>query len=164
MKKNLLFSLYVISLFTMSCSKNNRTQGENEIFVDFKSDKPMVVKGPEDLFNYSDYIDSIAYVPLETTDDCLMGDVGDILFVNNKIFLRDSNTIFIFSGILLYITTTLLAQDFFMRIYVQFFSLSLKTPCLPSSHVTLTLGQLRSTQRAASSHGKSLQPRKHPLV
>lgn len=97
MKKNLLFSLYVISLFTMSCSKNNRTQGENEIFVDFKSDKPMVVKGPEDLFNYSDYIDSVAYVPLETTDDCLMGDVGDILFVNNKIFLRDRNTIFIFS-------------------------------------------------------------------
>lgn len=97
MKKNLLFSLYVISLFTMSCSKNNRTQGENEIFVDFKSDKPMVVKGPEDLFNYSDYIDSVAYVPLETTDDCLMGDVRDILFVNNKIFLRDRNTIFIFS-------------------------------------------------------------------
>ena len=88
MKKNLLLILSVISLFAISCSKNNRTQGENEIFVDFKSDKPMVVKGPEDLFNYSDYIDSVAYVPLETTDDCLMGDVGDILFVNNGMFYK----------------------------------------------------------------------------
>ena len=57
----------------------------------------MVVIGRNDLFNYSDYIDSVAYVPLETTDDCLVGEVRNILFVNNKIFISDRKTIFIFS-------------------------------------------------------------------
>ena len=47
---------------------------------------------------------------------------------------------------------------------VSTFSSSLKTSCSPSSHVTLTLGQLRITQRTFSSHGKPLQPRKQPCV
>lgn len=84
-------------LVTVSCSDKKPAPGNNEIFVDFKSESPMVVNGPEDIFNYSDYIDSVVYVPLETSDECLIGEISDMHFVNDRIFVKSGFSIFIFS-------------------------------------------------------------------
>lgn len=92
-KKLMIYSLLFIAV---SCSTNIAGTNEKEIFVDFENDSLFVIKSMEDLFNYSDYLDSAVYVPLETSDNCLIGDVEDIHFVNNKIFLSDKKNIYVF--------------------------------------------------------------------
>ena len=95
--KLLSLNLAMMLLVAVSCSDKKSAPDSNEIFVDFKSESPMVINGPEDNFNYSDYIDSVVYVPLETTDDCLVGEVTDMHFVNDRIFVKSGlYSIFIF--------------------------------------------------------------------
>ena len=97
MKNQLTITLTLLLFLAVSCSYNKPAPGSNEIFVDFKSESPMVVNGPEDIFNYSDYIDSVVYVPLETSDECLVGEISDMHFVNDRIFVKSGFSIFIFS-------------------------------------------------------------------
>ena len=96
MKNQLTITLTLLLFLAVSCSYNKPAPGSNEIFVDFKSESPMVVNGPEDIFNYSDYIDSVVYVPLETSDECLVGEISDMHFVNDRIFVKSGFSIFIF--------------------------------------------------------------------
>ena len=95
--KLLSLNLAMMLLVAVSCSDKKSAPDSNEIFVDFKSESPMVVNGPEDIFNYSDYIDSVVYVPLETSDECLVGEISDMHFVNDRIFVKSRFSIFIFS-------------------------------------------------------------------
>ena len=97
MKNQLTITLTLLLFLAVSCSHNKPAPGSNEIFVDFKSESPMIVNGPEDIFNYSDYIDSVVYVPLETADECLVGEISDMHFVNDRIFVKSGFSIFIFS-------------------------------------------------------------------
>lgn len=94
--KLLSLNLAMMLLVAVSCSDKKSAPDSNEIFVDFKSESPMVINSPEDNFNYSDYIDSVVYVPLETTDDCLVGEFTDMHFVNDRIFVKSGFSIFIF--------------------------------------------------------------------
>ena len=61
MKNQLTITLTLLLFLAVSCSYNKPAPGSNEIFVDFKSESPMVVNGPEDIFYYSDYIDSVVH-------------------------------------------------------------------------------------------------------
>lgn len=56
--KLLSLNLAMMLLVAVSCSDKKSAPDSNEIFVDFKSESPMVINGPEDNFNYSDYIGS----------------------------------------------------------------------------------------------------------
>lgn len=93
-KKLMIYSLLFIAV---SCSNKIAGHNENEIFVDFESDSSFVIKSMDDLFNYSDYLDSAIYVPLETSNNCLIGEVEDIHFVNEKIYLSDKKNIYVFA-------------------------------------------------------------------
>lgn len=78
-------------LLLLSCSHEEKTTGDNVIFVDYENDKQDIV------FNYSDFLDSVKYVPLETTDSCLIGNIKDIHFVNNQFYVSDNRSVFVFS-------------------------------------------------------------------
>lgn len=78
-------------LFLLSCSREEIVPGDSVIYVDYENDKQ------DEIFNYSDYLDSVKYVPLETTDSCLVGNVRDIHFVNDQFYISDNKTVFVFS-------------------------------------------------------------------
>ena len=81
---------------TVACSTNNRSLCEKEIFVDFNDDSQPVINSVDDLFNYSNYIDTVIYVHLETTDECLLGDIDDMHYVNDRLFLRCGRSVYVF--------------------------------------------------------------------
>lgn len=73
--------------FLFSCS----TENQNNI-----SCKKLIFKN--DKFALCDSID-FKFIPLQTTDECLIGSISDIKIANNKIFIGDihkSNAIFVF--------------------------------------------------------------------
>lgn len=43
-----------------------------------------------DTLVYSTFVDTIEYIPLETTDGCLVGDVTDVVFAGNRLFVFDA--------------------------------------------------------------------------
>lgn len=45
----------------------------------------------QDSIYYSSFVDSISYIPLETTDDCLIGRIKDVIIADSFIFVLDSN-------------------------------------------------------------------------
>lgn len=46
----------------------------------------------------SEIVDSITYIPLETNDDCLMGDVYEAVLKGGYVFVQDSKHIYTFDG------------------------------------------------------------------
>lgn len=88
--------LSVLLFLSISCSNKQSVQDSKEIYVDFENGSPTVVNSPDDLFNYSNYLDTVLYVPLETSDKCLIGVVNDIHFVNDKLFVQANNNVFVF--------------------------------------------------------------------
>ncbi len=46
--------------------------------------------------NMSEFVSGIQYIPLETSDDNLMGNVDQLLFAHNKIIIVDNKTASIF--------------------------------------------------------------------
>lgn len=43
-----------------------------------------------DTLAYSAFVDSIEYIPLETTDECLVGEVTDVILAGNRLFVFDA--------------------------------------------------------------------------
>lgn len=84
----------LVSIIAVSCSNNN-SEHNNEIFVDFKNDSQ--ANSVENIFNYSNYLDSVDYVTLETSESCIVGNVMDVHFVNDRIFLSDLKNVFVFA-------------------------------------------------------------------
>ncbi|MBO4560501.1 MAG: 6-bladed beta-propeller [Bacteroidaceae bacterium] len=89
--------LSVLLFLSVSCSNKQSGPGGNEIYVDFENGSPTVVNTPDDLFNYSNYLDTVLYIQLETSDNCLIGEVNDIHFVNDRLFVQaDFKSVFVF--------------------------------------------------------------------
>lgn len=84
--------IYAICLLLfISCG----TQDKNEINI--KSiEVGLVNKIETQVFNYSDYIDSVKYISLETTDKSLIGHIIDVKLVNDKLFVADKQSVFVF--------------------------------------------------------------------
>lgn len=93
---NKIITLFLLITIAASCS-NNKSINYNEIFVDYKNNSPVESIRLEDRFNYSDYVDTVVYVSLETSDYCIVGKVRDLHFVNDKIFIEDQKNIFVFA-------------------------------------------------------------------
>ena len=98
MRRFVCYSFLSVLLFlSVSCSEKQPTPNSNEIYVDFKNGSPTVVNSPDDLFNYSNYLDTVIYVQLETLDNCLIGDVKDIHLVNDRLLVgADFKSVFVF--------------------------------------------------------------------
>lgn len=41
---------------------------------------------------YSQFVDSLEYIPLETTDECLMGKIKDVYIGRERVFVLDGKT------------------------------------------------------------------------
>lgn len=47
-------------------------------------------------FNYSDLLDSVRYIALETNNECVMGMYGDVYYINDTLYISDYQSIFMF--------------------------------------------------------------------
>jgi len=89
--------LSVLLILSVSCSDKQHEPGANQIYVDFENGSPSVVNSEDDLFNYSNYLDTVLYIPLETSDNCLIGYINDIHLVNDRLFVEaDFKSLFVF--------------------------------------------------------------------
>lgn len=53
---------------------------------------PDLLGEAEDSIGYSLFVDSIRYIPLETTDECLIGKIKDVYIGRERVFLLDGKT------------------------------------------------------------------------
>ncbi len=91
----LSFCFLIIIFFTTSilnCSIDKKTTSNKKIEIKVNLNKQKKIK-------LSSFVDSIAYVPLETTENCLIGNIDKIRILNYLIFILDKrqNKIFIFN-------------------------------------------------------------------
>ena len=87
MKYILSYSLIACMALFYSCSSSNNNSGENTI-IDVES-----VVGKGAIHKASDYIKQIKYIPLETTQNSMVGNISNIIVNNNKIYVRDDKSV-----------------------------------------------------------------------
>ena len=102
MKHNIYIIILLLPCFLISCSNDRKTE---DIYTeptmscdDISSLQPIKIGEPEKGSVY-DCIDSIRVIPLETDDNCLIGNVSKISFFDNKIFVVDlykASKVFVF--------------------------------------------------------------------
>ena len=85
MRRIVCFSFLSVLLFlSVSCSNKQSTKDSNEIYVDFENGSPIEVNSDDDLFNYSNYLDTVIYIQFETSDDCLIVNISDFYIVIDR--------------------------------------------------------------------------------
>lgn len=90
MKINILLKLTLLSAIALSCTSSKSSDDFEEI-LSIKA----TVNNSQTLLA-SDYFDEISYVPLETSDDYLLGYVGRMIVENNSIYLMSGKSIYVF--------------------------------------------------------------------
>ena len=89
MKKNkiILYGiLYLIIILTVSCNNKKKSQHSNVIQLES-------AVGNYNILNLSDYTMDIKYIPLETNDSALVGNVAQISYENDEIFIKSTNNL-----------------------------------------------------------------------
>lgn len=88
MNNSKLFYLFILGTCLWGCSQPNNKKG---ITIDLDNNVQKEIL-------FSSFVDSISYIPLETTDDCLIGTIHDIIISDSIIFLLngEQNCIFFF--------------------------------------------------------------------
>ena len=91
MKKHLVFSLLICGCLFTACdgssSNNSNTSSSSMSYAeDGVTVIPMNTR-PGDVLNLSDFAESIELIPLETTDDCLIGWIPEIIATKNHYVL-----------------------------------------------------------------------------
>ncbi|WP_307757468.1 6-bladed beta-propeller [uncultured Mediterranea sp.] len=92
MRKDIVF-ISLLTLFMIGCSdkKNNNLQDVTPIVIDWSNiSKEM---------DYSSWVeDSVLVVPLETRDDCLIGEISNLVYQNHRIYIADglSKAVYVF--------------------------------------------------------------------
>ena len=87
MVKYLFLNLLLCSSLFAACgSGGNKTSSERQVTEDGVTVIPMNTQ-PGDVLNLSDFAESIELIPLETTDDCLIGWIPEIIATKNHYIL-----------------------------------------------------------------------------
>ena len=81
MRKNIHITLLCMLLTCLSCQQATKRK------TDFSPD---LLNEAVDTLKYTTFVDSIQYIPLESNDTCLIGDIGDIILTDNYIFILDN--------------------------------------------------------------------------
>lgn len=88
------YILFFFSVFLMSCTGDLKKQSKGELTL-LKIEWDKVI----DEMDYSFMVeDSVLIVPLETKDDCLIGEVSKLIYQNDLIYITDnlSKSVFVF--------------------------------------------------------------------
>lgn len=96
MRKNIFIQAMMAGLL-ISCSHNQpiaKDYNVENIFVPIKTPQCL----PAD--NYSDFIDSVKYISLQTADSCLLGNIkeSEMYFIDNHLYMADNKSVFIFDA------------------------------------------------------------------
>jgi hypothetical protein len=83
-KKYILFTVAILLL--SCCNKKRQNDDENIFTINIESEK--IVKS----IKFSELITDCKYVPLETTEECLIGQLNKVEVSNNEIFVLDSRS------------------------------------------------------------------------
>jgi len=86
MKRILFFLLIASFLGFYSCSSSNSS--EDNIMIDVES-----VVGKGSIHKASDFIKEIKYIPLETNSNSMVGDISNLIVMNNKMYVRDNKNV-----------------------------------------------------------------------
>ena len=84
------FFFIIASLVIISCKRElNKSDDGNSIVIDASTEACITV---------TEFVDSVDFIKLETTEQCLIGRISKILFVNDLLIIQDSktHTIFLF--------------------------------------------------------------------
>lgn len=87
MKVHLIMTrYYYISLFffLMGTSCTYQKNGNDNILIDLET-------LTKDTLYYSSFVDSLSYISLETGDECLIGEITDVIFTSRYIFILDNH-------------------------------------------------------------------------
>ena len=85
--KKLIF--FVGILLLVSCNSKTKKQNVNDILV-------AEAIGEYHLLDMDMFVDTIIYIPLETTDSILLGEIQQLIVENNKIIVTDGNSCKVF--------------------------------------------------------------------
>ena len=88
-KIHLSISILTLYLATLCSCSDNTSSGK--LIIDIKS---MIGKGA--IYNASQFIKEIKYIPLETGSDSMVGEIENIVIANNQIYVLHNNRISIF--------------------------------------------------------------------
>jgi hypothetical protein len=87
--------MIIISITIIACKNNNQTRGirsnDNTILisVDMNSDETI---------DFTEYIDSVRFIRLENSDECLIGTIQKVIFYKGRYYIQDNKagSIFVF--------------------------------------------------------------------
>ncbi|MGY6520207.1 MAG: 6-bladed beta-propeller [Mongoliitalea sp.] len=88
----LFLSSFILPFFIACTTHQDRNLANAEIVIDVDTSVKL---------NYSDIFESLEIIPLESTHELLVGDIDQVLFAENRIFIVDENktkSLFIFDG------------------------------------------------------------------
>lgn len=87
--KRLFTVLWVMGLLLVTACRDKQVSDGQVTDIDLTSPA-------QKRLNMSEFVSGIQYIPLETSDDNLMGNVDQLLFAHNKIIIVDNKTASIF--------------------------------------------------------------------
>ena len=87
--KNLILTLFAALILFYSCSSN--TNSRNNIIIDIES-----AVGKGEVHNASEILEDIRYIRLETNPASIIGNIGNIIIENGKIYVFANNNITVF--------------------------------------------------------------------
>jgi len=90
MKNKLFVFFFIFLLILISCKKNSNDDGAKYHVVINGSPKD------NDIISITEFVDSVDFIKLETTNSCLIGRISKIIFTNNLLIIQDAKTASIF--------------------------------------------------------------------
>ncbi|MCH7411816.1 6-bladed beta-propeller [Belliella sp. DSM 111904] len=99
--RNFTCMIMLANLFLLSCDRSRasleKVYYDQEGFVVFD----IVDHNEVDMIYFSEFVNAIDYIPLETSEACLIGEVDKVLIDENLIYVLDKrivNAAFVFDG------------------------------------------------------------------
>jgi len=85
-----LFVFFVISLLIVSCKEKSNNYDDKYYAI--------INASPEDdaIISVTEFVDSVGFIKLETTEHCLIGGISKIFFINDLLIIQDKKTASIF--------------------------------------------------------------------
>ena len=88
MYQSIKYLFLFVSLILCICSSCDRHKGQNTQLDLSKAEFIDFFSSYKEKIPFSAFVDTIELIPLETTNDCLIGNVNRVIFANDKYYIR----------------------------------------------------------------------------